>query len=133
MIGLSEVVDIGLGGVSYVELIIYELWAGERVGLEMAVSNCRRLGRPMSVSVVPVRQAWKFGKFVGFLGPCFEPSWVSWAAWVVFPDLPCSTGANHCRLRHDGWEKSSHGIAYGPRETAAEPVPNELLKALWIC
>ena len=24
--------------------------------------------------------------------------------------VPCSTGANHCRLRHIGWEKCGHGL-----------------------
>ena len=24
--------------------------------------------------------------------------------------VPCSSGANHCRLRHIGWEKCGHGV-----------------------
>ena len=46
--------DFGVGGVSYVEmLILYELWAGERLALEKAHPRYLRPGRPTSVSAVP--------------------------------------------------------------------------------
>ena len=46
--------DLGVGGVSFVELLIlYEIWAGERLSLEKAVPRHRRVGRPISVSAVP--------------------------------------------------------------------------------
>ena len=46
--------DLGVGGVSYVELLIlYELWAGERLVLEKAHPRYLRPGRPISVSAVP--------------------------------------------------------------------------------
>ena len=46
--------DLGVGGVSFVEmLILHELWAGERLSLEKAVLRHRRVGRPISVSAVP--------------------------------------------------------------------------------
>ena len=46
--------NLGVGGVSYVELLIlYELWAGERFVLEKAVPRYRRPGRSISVSAVP--------------------------------------------------------------------------------
>ena len=41
--------------------------------------------------------------------------------------VPCSSGANHCRLRHIGWEKCGHGLTSGPRESASELFLNELL------
>ena len=45
--------DVGVGGVSNVELLIlYELWAGERLSLEKAHLRCLRPGRPISVSAV---------------------------------------------------------------------------------
>ena len=45
--------DLGVGGVSYVELLIlYELWAGERLSLEKAQPRYLRPGRPISVSAV---------------------------------------------------------------------------------
>ena len=37
---LANVADVGLGGVSYVEWpTLFELWAGERFNLELAVSK----------------------------------------------------------------------------------------------
>ena len=60
--------------ISYVELpILYELWAGERLVLEKAVSRYRRVGRPISVSAVP------FGPGIDIWGEgvvCF--AWWSW-------------------------------------------------------
>ena len=42
--------DIGVGGVSYVEtLILYELWAGERLVWEKALPRYQRPGRPLCV------------------------------------------------------------------------------------
>ena len=41
--------------------------------------------------------------------------------------VPCSIGANHCRLRHIGWEKCGHGLTSRPRESASELFLNELL------
>ena len=41
--------------------------------------------------------------------------------------VPCSIGANHCRLRHIGWEKCGHGLSSRPRESASELFLNELL------
>ena len=32
--------------------------------------------------------------------------------------VPCRIGANHCRLRHFGYEKCGHGLTSRPRETA---------------
>ena len=46
--------DLGVGGVSYVELLImYELWAGERLSLEKAHPRYHRPRRPISVSAAP--------------------------------------------------------------------------------
>ena len=41
--------------------------------------------------------------------------------------VPCSIGANHCRLRHIGWEKCGHGLTSRPRESASEAFLHELL------
>ena len=41
--------------------------------------------------------------------------------------VPCSIGANHCRFRHIGWEKSCPGLTSRPRESASEPFLDELL------
>ena len=46
--------DLGVGGISYVELLIlFELWTGERLVLEKAHPWYLRPGRPISVSAVP--------------------------------------------------------------------------------
>ena len=34
--------------------------------------------------------------------------------------VPCDIGANHCRLRHIGWERCGHGLTSRPRESASE-------------
>ena len=40
---------------------------------------------------------------------------------------PCGIGADDCRLRHVGWEKSGHGLTSGPRETFIVGFLDELL------
>ena len=61
--------DLGVGGVSQVELlIIYELWAGERPSLEKAHPRYLRPGRPISVSAVPLGPGtgiWRSCRFIG--------------------------------------------------------------------
>ena len=61
--------DLGFGGVSYVELLIlYELWAGERLSLEKAHPRYLRPGRPISVSAVPFgpgNDIWRSCRFIG--------------------------------------------------------------------
>ena len=41
--------------------------------------------------------------------------------------VPLSIGADHCRLRHIGWEKCGHGLTSRPRESASELFLTELL------
>ena len=61
--------DLGVGGVSYLELLIlYERWAGERLVIEGAVPFARRVGRPISVSAVPVGPGIDIGRSCRFLG-----------------------------------------------------------------
>ena len=118
--------DLGVGGVSYVELLImYELWAGERLSLEKAHPRHLRPGRPISVSAVPFGPGidiWRTCRFIGALmrSLCFLPGGLR-------RFVPCSIGANHCRLRHIGWENCGHGLACRPRESASEIFLNELL------
>ena len=63
--------DLGVGGISYVELLIlYELWAGERLSLEKAIPRYLRPGRPISVSAVPFGPGidiWRSCRFIGAL------------------------------------------------------------------
>ena len=64
-------VDLGVGGVSFVEvLILCELWAGERLDLAKAVPLYRRAGRSISVSVVPFgpgTDIWRSCRYIGAL------------------------------------------------------------------
>ena len=60
-------------------------------------------GRPISVSAVPFGPGidiWRSCRFIGALmrSLCLLPGGL--ARFV-----PCSIGADHCRLRHFGWEK----------------------------
>ena len=118
--------DLGVGGVSYVELLIlYELWAGESLSLGKAHLRYLRPGRPISVSAVPFGPGidiWRSCRFIGAMmrSLCLLPGGLE--RFVTF-----SIGANHCRLSHVGWEKCGHGLTSRPRESASEPFLNELL------
>ena len=118
--------DLGVVGISNVELLIlYEHRAGERRSLEKATPRYLRPGRPISVSAVPFGPGidiWRSCRFIGALmrSLCLLPGGLG-------RFVPSSVGANHCRLRHIGWEKCGHGLTYRPRESASEPFLNELL------
>ena len=49
------------------------------------------------------------------------------ATWWFGRFVPCSIGANHCRLRHLGWERCSHGLTSRPRESASVPFLDQFL------
>ena len=104
---------------------LHELWACERLSLEKASPRYLRPGRPISVSAVPFgpgTDIWRSCRFLGVLmrSLCLLPGGLR-------RFVPCSIGANHCRLRHLGWEKCGHGLTSRPRESASEPFLNELL------
>ena len=119
--GWPFLVHLGVGGISYVEmLILYELWAGERLTLEKAHPRYLRPGRPISESAVPFGPGidiWRSCRFSGAMmrSPCMLPGGLG-------RFVPCFIGANHCRLRHVGWEKCGHGLTSRPRESAFEPL-----------
>ena len=78
------------------------LWAGERLCLEKVHPRYLRPGRQISVSAVPFGPGidiWRSCRFIGALmrSLCFLPGGLG-------RFVPCSIGANHCRLRHIGWE-----------------------------
>ena len=121
--------DLGVGGISYVEfLILYELWAGERLSLGKAFPRYLRPGREISVSAVPFGPGidiWRSCRFIGAMmrSLCLLPGGLG-------RFVPCSIGANHSGLRHIGWEKCGHGLTSQPRESASEPFLDELLGAV---
>ena len=101
--------DLGVGGISHVELLIlYELWAGEGLSSEKAHPRYLRPGRPISVSAVPFCPSIDFWRSCRFIGATM------WSLCLLPGELvrfvPCSIAANHCRLRHTGWEKCGHGL-----------------------
>ena len=118
--------DLAVGGISCVELLIFhELWAGERLSLEKAHPRYLRPGRQISVSAVPFGPGidiWRSCRFIGVLmrSLCLLPGGLR-------RSVPCSIGANHCRLSHIGWEKCGHGLTSRPRASASEPFLKELL------
>ena len=73
---------------------LYEIWAGERLQLERAVPRYRR---PASC------------RFIGALFRGLRDLPFGLRRFV-----PCDVGANHCRLRHIGWERCGHGLTSGP-------------------
>ena len=81
--------------------------------------------RPISVSAVPFGPGidiWRSCRFIGALmsSLCMLPGGLD-------RFVPCSIGADHCRLRHIGWEKCGHGLTSRPRESSSELFLNELL------
>ena len=118
--------DLGVGGVSFVELLIlYELWAGERLSLEKAVPRHRRVGRPISVSAVPFGPSIDIWRSCRFFRAIFRALSLLLGGLRRF--LPGGIGANHSRLRHIGWDKCSHGLTSRPRETSSVDFLDELL------
>ena len=123
---LAGVVEFSVGGVSFVEmLVLYELWAGERLCLESAIPGHRRVGRPISVSAVPFGPGIDIWRSCRFFGAIFRALRMLPGGLGRF--LPGDIGANHGRLRHIGWEKCCHGLTSRPRETSSVGFLDELL------
>ena len=125
----GEVVDLGAGGISYVELLIlYERWAGKRLRIEESLPKYLRPGRPISVLAAPLcpdADIWKLCRFFGRM----------LRALVRLPGglgrfIPGRIGANHGRLRHVGWEKCCHGLTCRPSESSGEGFLSDLLGLL---
>ena len=93
--------------------------------MEKACPRYLRQGRPISVSAVPFGPGidiWCSCRFIGALmrSLCLLPGGLG-------RFVACSIGANHCRLRHIGWEKCGHGLTSRPLESASLPFLDELL------
>ena len=119
-------VGLGVGGISYFELLIlYELWAGERLVIEKAHPRYLRPGRPISVSAVPFGPDIDIWRLCRFIGALMRSLCMLLGGLGRF--VPRSIGANHCRLRHLGWERCSHGLTSRPQESASGPFLDQLL------
>ena len=123
---LCIVDDLGVGGVSFIELLIlFERWAGEEVGLGN-VSKLRRLHRQISVTTVLVGPSIDMWRSCRFLGAMIRALiWPPW--WFGVGFLPCRIGANHCRLRSIGWERCGHGLTSRPLEASGSGFLDDLL------
>ena len=117
--------DLVMGGVSFIEvLIVYELWAGERLVLETALPKYQGRGRSITVAIASVAAETVIWRSCRFIGALFRP----------LRDLPCGLGrfipgrigGNHRRLLRIGWEQCGHGLSCRPRESRSQ----ELLDAL---
>ena len=116
----------GVGRVSYFELLVLcELWAGERPVLGKLVPRYRRLGRPTSVSAVPLGPGIDVCRSCRFIGVLVRALCALLGGLGRF--LPCVVGANHCRLRHLGCEKCAHGLTSRPRKPSTVQFLSELL------
>ena len=122
----STVDDLGVGGVSFVELLIlFERWAGERLVLEMSVPKSCRLYRPISVSAVPAEPSIDIWRSCRFLGAMIRA--LGGLPGCLGRFLPCRICANHCRLRSIGWERCGHGLTSRPLETSDAGFLDDLL------
>ena len=122
----STVDDLGVGGVSFVELLIlYERWADERLVLEMSVPKSRRLNRPISVSSVPAGPSIENWRSCRFLGAMLRA--LGGLPGGLGRFLPCRIGANHCRHRSIGWERCGHGLTSRPLEASGAGFLDDLL------
>ena len=93
--------------------------------IEKAVPRYRRPGRSISVSAVPFGPGidiWRSCRFIGALFRGLRDLPLGLRRFV-----PSVFGANHCRLRHIGWERCGHGLTSRPRESASEDFLSRLL------
>ena len=107
-------------------LKLHELWADERLTLEKSYPRYTRPRRPNSAPAVPLGPGidiWPSCRFAGALmrSLCTLPGGLG-------RFIPCAIGANHCRLRHIGWERCGDGLTSRPRESASDAFLNELLQ-----
>ena len=98
---------------------------GRDLGVGGISSRYLRPGRPISVSAVPFGPGidiWSSCRFIGDMmrSLCMLPGGLG-------RFVPCSIGANHCRLRLLGWERCSHGLTSRPHEGASGPFLDQLL------
>ena len=85
---------------------------GEQLVTEGAVPVARRVGRPISVSAVPVGPGIDIWRSCRFLGSLVR--FLALLPGRLSRFLPRRIGANHCQLRHFGWESVGMVLLLGP-------------------
>ena len=99
----SGSVDLGHGGISFLELLIlFEQWAGHQLLGEKVTRPHVRAGRPTFVSSVLVSEGMEIRHGCQFIN-----SLVRGAGY----------GTHLSRLRHLGWNQCSHGLTSRPLES----------------
>ena len=78
------------------------------------------------MSAVPVGPGIDIGRSCRFLGSLVRFLALLPGGLIRF--MPCRNGANHCRLRHLGWEKCGHGLTSRPRDTSHSGFLDSLLE-----
>ena len=115
-----------MGGVSFVEiLILYELWAAERLVLETALPKFRRRERPITVkagSGSAETVIWRSCRFVGALFRALKDLPGGLARFI-----PGGIGGNHRRLLRIRWEQCGHGLTCRPQESRSHALLDALL------
>ena len=81
--------------------------------------------RPISVSAVPFGPGTDIWRSCRYNGALFRALFGLLGGIRRF--VSCDVGANHCKLRHIGWERCGHGLASRPRESASEGFLKQLL------
>ena len=104
-----------VGRISWVMMLLMRL-------LILGVEGSVQLSLMSAVPFGPGIDIWRSCRFIGAMmrSLCMLPGGLG-------RFVPCSISANHCRLRHIGWEKCGHGLTSRPRESASELFLNELL------
>ena len=93
--------------------------------MEKAVPRYRRPGRSISVSAVPFGPGTDIWRSCRVLGALFRGLRDLPLGRRQF--VPCDVGADHCRLRHIGWERCGHGLTSTPRESSSVEFLDKLL------
>ena len=122
----SDREDLVMGGVSFIEvLMLYELWAGERLVLETAVPKYLRRGRSITVTAssgAAEMVIWRSCRFIGALFRALRDLLGGLGRFI-----PGRIGGNHCRLRRIGWEQCGHGLTCRPQESRSHDFLDDLL------
>ena len=115
-----------MGGVSLKEmLMLYELWAGERLSLETVLPEHQWRGRSITVAAASVTAETVIWRSCVFMGAMFR-------ALVHLPAgirrfIREEVGGSNKSLLRIGWEQCGHGLSCGLKESPSPQVLDFLL------